>query len=248
MFYDTLKNKTTVVTGGAGGIGTALIHLLMKVESDILVVDASSDRLSKLKSALPAHTNKVVYVTSDLASADECRSVLNQAPSSLTALVHLAGIFEPDPEDLEDTSNWDAAIAHNLTNAKDMCLQFEALADSGSSVTRKIVLVSSLAANRGSFDHYSYTAAKAGLIGLTRAFSRRLAPQTLVNCVAPGIIMTGMPDRVIADRAEKIMSEIPLKRFGEPSEVASVLLFLISDAASYMSGQLINIDGGTINS
>jgi len=246
MFYSSLKNKTVVVTGGAGGIGVELIKLLCEIKADILVIDPNKSSLSKLKASLNEVHNKIVYVASDLSTVKKCQNALKKAPSDLISLVHLAGTFEPDKDEVANTTIWESSIANNLTNARDMCLLFAETAVP-SDVNRKIVLVSSLAANRGSYDHYSYTAAKAGLIGLTRAFSKRFAPTILVNCVAPGIIMTDMPAKVLADRADTVRGEIPLKRFGEPSEVASVILFLISDAASYVSGQVINIDGGTIN-
>ena len=175
----------------------------------------------------------------------ECRRLLDAAPSKPIALVHLAGIFEPDGIPGQDGAVWERAIDHNLKNARNMCLAFGEAA-SGDELSR-IVLTSSLAANRGAFDYISYSAAKAGVIGLTRALSRRYAPNTVVNCISPGIIMTGMPDRVLAERGNRVLSEIPLKRFGEPDEVARVAVFLISDAVSYMTGQTINIDGGTIN-
>lgn len=245
MYFDSLKGKTVVITGGAGGIGMPLARSLAKVGADMLILDWDQERLHKLTEELSGQSSKIVTIKSDLADFSSCEALISQAPSELIGLVHLAGVFEPDVESDADYTVWDRAIDHNLKNARDMCLAF-AQATPKSHVSR-IVLTSSLAANRGSFDHYSYTTAKAGLIGLTRAFSRRFAPSMTVNCIAPGIILTGMPDRVLADRREKVMAEIPLKRFGEPEEVASVIMFLISDAASYVSGQLLNIDGGTIN-
>ncbi|OED34993.1 hypothetical protein AB833_31545 [Chromatiales bacterium (ex Bugula neritina AB1)] len=247
MFYENLKNNTVVVTGGAGGIGVELIALLRRAEADMLIIDPHAERLQQLEQDLSGYGGKTVFVVSKLDSVAECRDALSKAPSELIALVHLAGVFDPDPDNIDDTSNWDSAIANNLTNAKDMCLLF-AEASQNSPITRKIVLISSLAANRGSFDHYSYSAAKAGLIGLTRAFSRRFAPDILVNAVAPGIILTRMPAHLLENRADKMKAEVPLQRFGQPSEVASVLLFLIGDGSSYVTGQLINIDGGAIHS
>lgn len=245
MYFDSLIGRTVIITGGAGGIGVPLARNLAEIGADMLIVDWDQTRLDRLAAELSGGPSRIVAVKSDLVGFAACRDLISQAPSELIGLVHLAGVFEPDTEDHADYSIWDRAIDHNLRNARDMCLAFAGAA-TGSHFGR-IVLTSSLAANRGSFDHYSYTTAKAGLIGLTRAFSRRFAPDVIVNCIAPGIIMTGMPDRVLADRREKVISEIPLRRFGEPKEVASVILFLISDAASYVSGQLINIDGGTIN-
>ncbi|MCY6379950.1 SDR family NAD(P)-dependent oxidoreductase [Hoeflea prorocentri] len=244
MFFQSLVDRTVIVTGAAGGIGSPLLQLCQKAGADILALDRDERKLRQAAEQLD-DTTRVVYKQSDLAGFKECSEVLGLCPSNPVALVHLAGVFEPDSDDHGDYTVWDRAIDNNLKNARDMCLAF---ADSTSKADlSRIVLTSSLAANRGAFDHYSYTAAKAALIGLTRAFSKRFAPHTVVNCVAPGIIMTGMPDRVLANRRERVLSEIPLQRFGEPEEVANVIMFLISDAASYVSGQVINIDGGTIN-
>ena len=244
MFFESLKNRTVIITGAAGGIGTPVSNLCQKVGADLLLLDCNQERLNTLNHKLD-DTTKVVCADSYLPGYSECKRLVDLAPSTPIALIHLAGVFEPDEDDGNDYTVWDRAIDHNLKNARDMCLAFDEV--SSDENLSRIVLTSSLAANRGAFDHYSYTAAKAGLLGLTRAFSKRFAPKTIVNCVCPGIIMTGMPDRVLANRRERVLSEIPLKRFGEPEEVASVVMFLISDAVSYVSGQSINIDGGTIN-
>src|SRR5208337_3724246 len=108
----------------------------------------------------------------------------------------------------------------------------------------RIVLTSSVAYRRGSADGVPYAAAKGGIVGLTRALSRKLAPDVLVNAIAPGLIETGMADPVVAERREADREEIPLKRFGKPPEVASVIRFLCSPDASYITGQTITIDGG----
>lgn len=244
MFFESLTNRTVIITGAAGGIGTPLARSCQAAGADLLLLDSNADRLQGLCDGLDGST-RYVCEESDLADYSQCRGLVGRAPSQPVALVHLAGVFEPDPDNGDDYEVWNRAIGHNLRNARDMCLAFSEVVSRDD--LGRVVLTSSLAANRGAFDHYSYTAAKAGLIGLTRAFSRRFAPRTVVNCIAPGIIMTGMPDRVLADRRERVLSEIPLKRFGEPEEVANVIMFLISDAVSYVSGQCLNIDGGTIN-
>jgi 3-oxoacyl-[acyl-carrier protein] reductase len=110
-----------------------------------------------------------------------------------------------------------------------------------------MVFISSLAFRRGAFDHVPYTAAKGGVTGLVRALSRRLAPGVLVNGLAPGIIDTGMPQKIIATRGERLIREIPLQRWGEAREVATVIDFLLGVGASYITGQVINVDGGAIN-
>ena len=116
--------------------------------------------------------------------------------------------------------------------------------------TCRMVFASSLAFRRGSFDHIAYTAAKGGIAGLVRALARALAPKVLVNGVAPGIILTGMPEHMLEtpERRERLLAETTLKRFGHPREVATVLRFLLSDDSSFMTGQLINVDGGVVYS
>jgi 3-oxoacyl-[acyl-carrier protein] reductase len=108
----------------------------------------------------------------------------------------------------------------------------------------RIVLTSSISHRPGSADRVPYAAAKSGIVGLARALSRKLAPAVLVNAVAPGVIETRMTEPIIAERREAYREEIPLKRFGQPSEVASVIRFLCSPGASYITGQTITIDGG----
>jgi NAD(P)-dependent dehydrogenase (short-subunit alcohol dehydrogenase family) len=114
--------------------------------------------------------------------------------------------------------------------------------------TCRMVFASSLAFRRGSFDHIAYSAAKGGIAGLVRALARALAPGVLVNGVAPGIILTGMPEHMldVPERRERLRAETTLKRFGEAREVATVIRFLLSDDSSFITGQLINVDGGVV--
>jgi 3-oxoacyl-[acyl-carrier protein] reductase len=104
-----------------------------------------------------------------------------------------------------------------------------------------------LAYRRGSAERVPYAAAKGGIVGLTRALSRKLAPDVLVNAIAPGVIETKMTDQIIAERGDAYRQEIPLQRYGKPSEIASVIRFLCSPDSSYITGQTINIDGGIAN-
>jgi 3-oxoacyl-[acyl-carrier protein] reductase len=161
------------------------------------------------------------------------------------ALVHLAGLFERDELDPDDHGVWNRAIAVNLTNAYDMAVAFSTRFDRREPA--RLVLTSSVAYRRGSADRVPYAAAKGGIVGLTRSLSRKLAPGVLVNAIAPGLIETKMSEPVVAERGDAYREEIPLKRFGKPSEIASVIRFLCSPDASYITGQTITIDGGITN-
>ena len=171
--------------------------------------------------------------------------MIEAAGAPVYALVHLAGLFERDDLDPDDHGVWNRAIAANLTNAYDMAVAFSKRFDRREPA--RIVLTSSIAYRRGTADRVPYAAAKGGVVGLVRALSRKLAPDVLVNAIAPGVIETKMSTPIIAERGEDYRDEIPLRRFGKPSEVASVIRFLCSPDASYITGQTITIDGGITN-
>jgi NAD(P)-dependent dehydrogenase (short-subunit alcohol dehydrogenase family) len=161
---------------------------------------------------------------------------------------HLAGIFRPDALAAAARPLWDQTIATNLTNAFDMAAAVRPRLDPA--VVSRMVFASSLAFRRGSFDHIAYSAAKGGIVGLVRALARGLAPAVLVNGLAPGIILTGMPDHIIEvpERRERLLAETALKRFGQPREVATVIRFLLSEDSSFITGQVIDVDGGVVSS
>jgi NAD(P)-dependent dehydrogenase (short-subunit alcohol dehydrogenase family) len=239
------NNKMALITGGAGGIGLATARLWLDRGGSVCLVDVSAERLQATADTL--NSDRVTTFESQLGSPQACASAIAAAPQPIHSLIHLAGTFEADdamdPESARGV--YDRVIQANLTTGMDMANAWTTQADRSDGPAR-LVLVSSLAFNRGALKHVAYSAAKGGLVGMTRALARRFAPNTLVNAVAPGIILTSMPAPVIAARGDALLDEIPLARFGQPSEVASVIAFLCGPDSSYVNGQLINIDGGTI--
>jgi len=236
--------RCVVVTGGAGGIGAACARLFLAQGARVHLVDADGGRLAAVQrelagDALSAHA-------SALDSPAACRAAIASAPAPADTLVHMAGVFEPDPLDTDDRGVWQRAIASNLTNAYDMCIALRAQLPAGR--TGAIVLCSSRAFQRGAPGRAAYTAAKGGVVGLARTFSREFAPQLRVNAIAPGLIRTRMTEDLVAAMGAQRLAEIPLGRFGTPEDVANVAAFLCSDAASYVTGQLLTVDGGTLNS
>jgi NAD(P)-dependent dehydrogenase (short-subunit alcohol dehydrogenase family) len=234
-------SKRIVITGGAGGIGVATARAFLDQGAHVLLVDVDEERLTAAKDALGS---RVFTFVSDLATPQICVEIMQNA-RPVHALVHLAGLFERDPLDPEDHGVWDRAIAANLTNAYDMAVAFRPCADTRAPA--RIVFASSVAYRRGSADRASYAAAKGGIVGLTRALSRKFAPDVLVNAVAPGVIETRMAETIIAERGESYRREIPLGRFGKPEEIATVVRFLCSAGSSYITGQTITVDGGITN-
>ena len=235
--------KRIIITGGAGGIGVETARAFMAQGGHVVLVDLDAAALERAVATLGRV--QLATLVSSLDTPAECARVVESAGAPVYALVHLAGVFERDALDPEDHGVWNRAIAANLTNAYDLAVAFSTRFDRRDPA--RLVFASSVAYRRGSADRVPYAAAKGGIVGLTRALSRKLAPDVLVNAIAPGVIETPMAEAIIAERGEAYRQEIPLKRFGKPSEVASVIRFLCSPEASYITGQTITIDGGITN-
>lgn len=242
---NTIEGRQFVVTGGAGGIGRICAQQLIDGGALVLLVDVDASRLDAVQAGLNGGNRVTVHV-SNLASAKEAAAALDASRKPVFGLIHMAGLFESDPLDPEDHSAYDRAIASSLTNGYDLALAYQTRRDM--TAVGRIVFCSSGAFRRGSPGHVAYSVAKAGIVGLTRSLSRKFAPHTLVNAVAPNAIRTAMTETIFMQRGDAILATIPLGRFGEPEEIASVVTFLCSDGASYITGQTINIDGGASNS
>jgi NAD(P)-dependent dehydrogenase (short-subunit alcohol dehydrogenase family) len=242
----SFQGRGIIVTGGAGAIGMACARLFLSEGADVHLADIDGDRLEQARVAL----SSLGIVTSHCSALDtpaDCRAAYASFNRSADALVHMAGVFEPDPLDADDRQVWQRAIGGNLTNAYEMTIAFRAQYRKASE-TGRVVLCSSRAFQRGAPGRAAYTAAKGGIVGLTRTFSREFAPHILVNAIAPGLIETRMTAGLIASAGEQRLSEIPLGRFGQPEDIAGVVRFLCGPDSSYVTGQLITVDGGTLNS
>jgi hypothetical protein len=155
-----LTDRWFAITGGAGGIGVATAAALLRAGGRVLLIDVAEDRLQAAARTLGAE-GRVVTWRSTLADPANCAEALASVPDPFHGLVHLAGLFEPDPMSATDHGVWDRAIAHNLTNAYDMAIAFQAR----HAVPARIVFASSIAYRRGSAGRAAYSAAKGGVVG-----------------------------------------------------------------------------------
>ncbi|VTU25838.1 3-oxoacyl-[acyl-carrier-protein] reductase FabG [Variovorax sp. SRS16] len=242
-FYD---DKTILVTGGAGGIGIETARVFLEAGARVRLADMSADALERALAALGGG-ERLHTQLNNLADHAACVRALEDGGMPY-AVVHLAGLSLPDLDDLEDLSRFDATMAANVRNGYQLGRLFHERCGAGAALPARLVYAASLAYRRGGLDRIAYSAAKGAIAGMVRAMTRRFAPIVHVNAVAPGIILTPMTTALIGDRGDKLMNEIPIRRFAQPREVATVIEFLCGPASSYVNGQIINVDGGTVHS
>ena len=239
-----LTGKNALITGGATGIGRACAITLARAGAQIALVDVNEAGMAETVGAAGGG----LAVACDLSDSDQILHMRQQvidALGSVDILVHCAGIISylrgiggvPVEE-------WDRVLDVNLRGTFLVCQAFI----EGMKARRdgRIIAFSSLAARVGGIEvGIHYTASKAGLIGLTRTLAKEAGPYGItVNAVAPGFILTAPVRQQLAGREEEVAAQIPLQRLGEPEDVANVVLFLASPLASYITGAVIDINGG----
>jgi len=229
--------RTIAITGAAGGIGRELCPLLTGAGDRLLLIDVPQSGVEDYAAGIGA-----TAVAGAPLTAEECKAAFAAIDGEIDGFVHLAGTFEPDPALGDDPTVWQRTIQNNLENAYNFITALAPRLPEGR--MGRTVLISSLAFRRGGINHAAYSAAKGGLVGLTRSLARRFADRMTINALAPGIIETRMTDDIIGQHGNMLRAQNPLGRFGHPREVATVIRFLLSDDSSYITGQTINVDGG----
>lgn len=224
--------RNIIITGAAGGIGQAAIHALRGADRCLIGVDVRP--IPEYEG--PGH---FIRVQSDLANRKECEEIVTKVGAPISGLVHLAGLYREG--DLENDL-WNDVVGSNLQTAYDLTLAI--IPKLESDCPARLIYASSASFRRGAPDALAYSIAKSGIVGLVRSLARRLGPLATVNAVAPGPIDTPMPAQMLLNRRAELESFIPLGRIGKAEEVADLIAFLYSDKASYISGQVFNIDGG----
>jgi NAD(P)-dependent dehydrogenase (short-subunit alcohol dehydrogenase family) len=246
------ENKVAVVTGAAQGIGAACADRLARDGAAVALWDVDDSRGEALAASLATRGHKAIYRHCDVARKAEVDAALAETLAAfgrVDALVNNAGIFKAaDFLDITE-ADWDAVIDVNLKGA---FLVAQAVARSmAAQGAGAIVHMSSVNGLMAIPTIASYNVSKGGINQLTRVMALALADHGIrVNAVAPGTIATDLARQAVLGSAEaraRIMSRTPMKRLGEPSEIADVTAFLLSDAASYMTGQIVYVDGGRLS-
>ncbi|CAG9623401.1 3-oxoacyl-ACP reductase FabG [Sutcliffiella rhizosphaerae] len=241
------QGKVAVVIGGSRGIGAQIVKDLCKAGCKVFFTYSSSKTEARL---LSNEINKkedhiVKALKLDLLNKDDLISFQTEMEKipKVDYLINNAGIVRDAPMYKLQLHDWEEVITVNLTGAYKIIKPFiRRLAHTKGS----IVNVSSISGLMGNPGQTNYSASKAGLIGLTKSLSKEIAPLGVrVNCVAPGYIETELTSRTINDKEKiKVKKLIPIKRYGKSYEVSSCVLFLLSEASTYITGQTIILDGG----
>lgn len=234
-----LNNKTVIITGALGGIAKATIQAFDEYNVNFIlidVVDKDQNFLSTLKSTYQ-------YFKCDISSSDAIDQIKSQVEAqfkTIDFIIHAAGLYQHI--ELADLSyeEWNRQITVNLNANYYLIKSFLPLLAAQSS----IVNISSIAGHQGSIAHTAYATAKGGVLALTKSLAIELAPKTRVNTISPGLIDTAMMQGMSDEKRNGMIQTTPLKRLGQPDEIAQVIKFLCSSAASYITGENIHVNGG----
>ncbi len=245
----SLKGKTAIITGGSRGIGKACAIYLAKQGADIVFnYSNNSSMAEETADEIKNLGVKVQAVKADVKSSQDIDYLFNQALenfNSIDILVNNAGITRDTLLIRMKEEDWDAVLDINL---KGVYLTCKAAAKHMMKKRQgRIINISSVVGITGNPGQANYAASKAGIIGFSKSIAKELAPRgILVNVVAPGFIDTDMTSVLGEKVKDNILSQIPLGRYGSPEDVAKLVTFLASDDNQYITGQVINIDGGML--
>lgn len=242
-----LAGKTALITGATRGIGRAIALRFAAEGADVAFTYRSQHEAAQsLVSELEAMGVRTKAYTSDAASFEDAHKVVEDVKETfgrIDVLVNNAGITKDGLMMRMDEAQWDAVIDTNLKSAFNFihaCTPIMARQRSGS-----IISMSSVVGVSGNAGQCNYSASKAGLIGLTKSMAKEMGPRGIrANCIAPGFIATDMTGALPENVRQEWEKQIPLRRGGTPEDVAGVAVFLASDLAGYVTGQVVNCCGG----
>lgn len=241
-----LSDKVAIITGASRGIGRIIAAALAAQGAKVVASARNAEALESLAAEIKAQGGDVVAVVADVAVEADANNLIEQAVANygkVDILINNAGITRDGLLLRMKSEDWDAVLDTNLKGAF-LCTRAVAKIMSKQRSGR-IINMSSVVGEMGNAGQANYCASKAGLIGLTKSVARELARRNVtVNAITPGFIVTDMTENMTDKAREAMTEQIPLGRLGESEDVANAVLFLASDQSSYITGQVLGVNGG----
>ena len=241
----TLSGKVVLITGAAGGIGTAIARAVTNESAKVVLCDINTEGVRRLADRLTREGKSAAAYTLDISRPSEISTVVEKIVTEherIDVLVNNAAICPRIPLEEVTEADFDRIVGINLKGTF-----FVSQAVSPVMVRQgsgRIVNISSVGARTGGVAASSvYAATKAGIIAITKSYARTLAPHVTVNAIAPGVVDTDMM-RIPSEQVAAIVDQIPLGRLADPEEIASVVVFLASEEATYFTGATLDVNGG----
>ena len=244
-----LKHKVAIVTGAARGIGKAIALIFLREGGKLAIVDLDRERLEIIIKEFEKEKKEVIVIPCDITKSSEVDRMVDQVYKTLgriDILVNNAGTIRRGTIETVTEEDWDRVIEVNLKGTFNCCKAVTAIMKQQG--YGKIVNVSSIAGKIGDITSApGYGPSKAGRDALTKTLARQLAPYGInINAVSPPAIETEMSAQWSEERRKEIIASIPLGRLGKPEDVAEAVLFLVSDEASFITGEILDVNGGAL--
>tara|TARA_B100000315_G_scaffold102188_1_gene93713 strand:+ start:126 stop:860 length:735 start_codon:yes stop_codon:yes gene_type:complete len=241
----SIEGKKIFITGSTGGIGAAICNKYLNKNCILILTSSSEEKLEKLKKL---YGNKHSYYNLDLSNIDNLEKkmqIISKEHKDIGVLVNNAGITNDALLLRMKYSQWSKVINTNLSS--NFIIIKSILPSMIAKRYGKIIGISSVVALTGNPGQSNYTSSKGGMISMYKSLALEVAKRNInVNVVSPGFIISSMTDQLNEDQKNNIMQNIPMKKFGKPEDVASLVLYLSSDEASYITGQNFHINGGLL--
>ena len=238
-----LKNKNIIITGASGGIGHAIVKKLSEFEANILATGTKIEKLEELKSKV----KNVKILGFDISQNEKIEEFIENATKELggklDCIVNNAGLTQDNLAIRMSLSEWKKVIDVNLTST--FLLSKFAIKKMLKNKSGKIVNITSVVGHTGNLGQANYTASKAGIVAMTKSLAKEYAKKNIrLNCVSPGFIATDMTKDLKEEYQNELMKNIPINRLGEGKDIANAVIFLASEASSYITGETIHVNGG----